>query len=98
MRGMGWRHFPIRDYGAPQTAESRWPPLSVELHATLAAGGSVLLHCAGGCGRSGMVALRLFAESGVAPAEALALIRSIRPCAVETAEQEAWGAAGWAKR
>lgn len=88
--GIDWRHFPIRDYGAPQAAESRWPPLSAELHAELEAGGSLLLHCAGGCGRSGMVALRLFVERGVDPAEALALIRSVRPCAVETAEQQAW--------
>lgn len=89
--GIGWRHFPIRDFGAPQDAETRWPPLSAELHAILAGGGRVLVHCAGGCGRSGMVALRLLVEAGLQGDVALAKIRAVRPCAVETYQQAEWG-------
>jgi protein-tyrosine phosphatase len=89
--GIGWRHFPIVDYGAPDADDPRWPPLAAELHTALDAGGRVLLHCHGGKGRSGMVALRLLVERGAAPAEALAAIRAARPGAVETAAQEAWG-------
>jgi hypothetical protein len=92
--GMAWRHFPIRDYGAPADADTRWPPLSAQLHAHLDRGESVLLHCAGGKGRSGMVALRLMTERGVPPDAALAAIRAARPGAVETDAQQGWGSAG----
>lgn len=92
--GIAWRSFPVRDYGAPQKADTSWPPVSAELHAMLDKGQAVLLHCAGGRGRSGMVALRLVVERGMLAGDALAMIRAVRPGAVETAEQEAWGGAG----
>lgn len=91
---IGWWHFPIHDYGAPANADLRWPPLSAGLHAALDQGHPVLLHCAGGKGRSGMVALRLLTERGVESEAALAMIRDVRPGAVETEAQEAWGSAG----
>lgn len=86
-------HFPIRDFGAPETTDARWPALARRLHAVLDGGGAVLLHCLGGKGRSGMVAMRLMTERGIAGPEALTAIRDIRPGAVETPEQEAWAAA-----
>lgn len=89
--GIAHQHFPIRDFGAPEHADTRWPDLSRALHARLDAGESILLHCMGGKGRSGMVALRLLAERGMEPGQALALIRHARPGAVETAGQEDWG-------
>ena len=89
--GIGWRHFPIRDYGAPGQADPRWPPLAIALHAALDAGQNVLLHCAGGKGRSGMVAMRLLTERGRPPDAALAMIRVVRPGAVETDAQMVWG-------
>jgi protein-tyrosine phosphatase len=92
-RGIGWRHFPIVDYGAPEETDIRWPPLAAEIHAALDAGHRVLLHCHGGKGRSGMIALRLLVERGMDAAEALALVRAARPGAVETVAQEAWGSA-----
>ena len=58
--------------------------------ALLAQGGRVLVHCFGGCGRSGMAALRLLVELGEDPDEALARIRAVRSCAVETEAQMAW--------
>ncbi len=53
-------------------------------------GGRVLVHCMGGCGRSGMALLRLMVESGEPADRALARLRAVRPCAVETPEQLAW--------
>lgn len=86
-------HFPIRDFGAPESVDARWPALAGRLHAILDGGGAVLLHCLGGKGRSGMVAMRLMTERGIAGPDALAAIRRIRPGAVETPAQEAWAAA-----
>ncbi|MBN8534209.1 MAG: dual specificity protein phosphatase family protein [Rhizobiales bacterium] len=84
-------HFPIRDFGVPERTDARWPALSRILHARLDAGEAVLLHCMGGKGRSGMLALRLLVERGMEPEAALRVIRQARPGAVETPEQEDWG-------
>lgn len=86
-------HFPIRDFDTPESADTGWPTLARRLHAILDDGGAVLLHCLGGKGRSGMVAMRLMTERGVAAPEALAAIRRIRPGAVETTAQEVWATA-----
>ena len=89
-----WQSFAITDYGAPQKLDQRWPALAASLHDMLDHGHGVLLHCAGGQGRSGMVAMRLMVERGLSADEALAAIRAVRPGAVETMQQREWGAAG----
>ncbi|MBO9447759.1 protein-tyrosine phosphatase family protein [Ruegeria sp. R14_0] len=87
----GWQHLPIEDFGAPPpTIQALWPETSASARQVLARGGRVLVHCRGGCGRSGMVVLRLMIESGEAPAQALARLRATRPCAVETVPQMDW--------
>ncbi len=88
-RGIDWRHWPIPDFGTP-TPQAGWPALSAELHDRFATGGRVFVHCMGGCGRSGMVVLRLMIESGQSPAAALGRLRGVRPCAVETDDQLVW--------
>jgi protein-tyrosine phosphatase len=89
-----WRHFPIVDYGVPtEKVDAEWRVLSQELHQALSAGENILLHCHGGLGRSGMIALRLMIECGEAPEAALARLRSVRPGAVETEAQLAWSSA-----
>lgn len=90
---IAWRHFPIVDYGGPDaTRQAQWPQLSLELHRRLETGEGILLHCRGGQGRSGMVALKLLVERGEQPDQALARIRAVRPGAVETDGQRQWGA------
>ena len=86
-----WAHLPVEDFGAPgPDMLARWPEISHSARKALVGGGRVLVHCKGGCGRSGMVALRLMIECGEAPAQALARLRAVRPCAVETPEQMDW--------
>jgi hypothetical protein len=85
--GLAQRCFPIVDYGVP---EHGWPALSADLHAALAQGARIVVHCRGGCGRTGMIALRLMIEAGEMPAQALVRLRAVRPCAVETTAQGVW--------
>lgn len=89
--GIAWRHLPIVDFGAPDSEIiAAWDEVSQYAAGVLAEDGKVLSHCFGGCGRSGMVALRLMVEAGEAPNVALARLRQTRPCAVETEAQKAW--------
>ena len=91
-RGIRWRHFPIEDYGVPR--DSDWPALAGVLHRVLDEGGRILLHCWGGKGRSGMIALRLMVERGETFSAAFERLRALRPGAVETDAQRAWAEAG----
>ena len=84
--------FPIPDYGTPPP-DADWLSLSTTLQAALRDAGTVIIHCWGGRGRSGMIALRLMIEAGENPVDALARLRAARPGAVETAEQELWARA-----
>ena len=93
--GIGWRHLPVGDYGVPTPqVAALWPEAEAAALAELSRGGRVLVHCFGGCGRSGMAALRLMIAAGEAPGAALGRLRAVRPCAVETPEQLAWATGG----
>lgn len=93
--GAVWLHMPVPDYQTPDAQQdAAWSGLQAKLLAVLHDGGRVLIHCMGGCGRSGMVALRLMIAAGEPPDRALARLRAVRPCAVETEAQMAW-AVNW---
>jgi len=91
--GIDWSHFPVADYATPTAQQAPdWHALSGRALAVLKNGGRVLIHCKGGCGRSGIAVLRLMVEAGERPSEALGRLRAVRPCAVETDAQFAWAA------
>jgi hypothetical protein len=89
--GARWVHLPIADFGVPEPAvAANWPAVSADIRRALSGGGRVLVHCKGGCGRSGMIALRLMIEAGEKPEPALERLRHLRPCAIETEAQMDW--------
>lgn len=88
---IAWRHLPIADFGAPGAGViAVWPEISTLAQGVLATGGRVLVHCYGGCGRSGMALLRLMVEAGEPGPQALSRLRNVRACAVETQAQLDW--------
>lgn len=90
-QGIEWRILPVSDLGVPGLAvEDAWPEVEALALSLLHAGRRVLVHCFGGCGRSGMAVLRLMIAAGEDPDEALIRLRTVRPCAVETDAQMAW--------
>ncbi|MFD1341664.1 protein-tyrosine phosphatase family protein [Litorisediminicola beolgyonensis] len=92
--GIVWVHLPIEDYGTPDDHfMDVWPDLVAAVSQVLSGGGRVLLHCQGGCGRSGAVALRLMIALGEEPDTALERLRRVRPCAIETRAQMRWALA-----
>lgn len=89
--GTRFVHMPVRSGEVPGEAfESDWPKVSEQARRALMGGGRVLVHCREGCGRAGMVVLRLMIEAGEAPDEALTRLRAVRPCAIETDAQMRW--------
>ncbi len=93
-RACRWVHLPVEDYGIPtQDVSERWEQASKSARHALSGGGRVLVHCKGGCGRSGMAVLRIMVECGEHPDTALKRLRALRPCAVETDAQMRWATA-----
>ncbi|GAB4289949.1 MAG: hypothetical protein Kow0058_09240 [Roseovarius sp.] len=89
--GTRWHHVPCPDRGVPgPEQDAAWNEASARACAALRGGGRVLIHCVGGCGRSGMAALRLMVACGEKPADALLRLRELRPCAIETTAQYEW--------
>jgi protein-tyrosine phosphatase len=72
-------HYPIPDMHAPTLDDLRG--LVDDIEARLAAGEVIIVHCAGGIGRSGTVAVAVLLRAGVAIDDALITVRSNRPMA-----------------
>lgn len=89
--GARWHHIPCNDMSVPgPDLMPAWRAASAPAASALKGGGRVLIHCMGGCGRSGMAALKLMVACGERPGPALKRLRAVRPCAVETDEQFEW--------
>ncbi len=79
--------FPIPDVTAPSNLEST-AKLVDDIVDGMSAGETVVVHCRGGLGRSGTIAACCLVARGRAPVEAIELVRSARPGAVEVPDQE----------
>ena len=88
---MRWLHVPIADLQVPGAATlAAWQAQRGALREALQRGDKVLVHCAFGLGRTGMLVARLLVDSGLAPDDAIRRVRAARPGTVETAAQAAF--------
>mgnify|MGYP001476561779 FL=1 len=85
-----WRHLPIKDLGVLEKEDFNWDSILELIRKILSENGRVLCHCFGGCGRSGMITLRLMSEHGEDCKQALKRLRTVRACAVENETQYKW--------
>ena len=93
--GLEWHHLPIPDMGTPgPDFIDAWDCARPRVLGSLGRGEKVLIHCAAGLGRTGMVAARLLTELGMSPADAIRRVRAARPGAIETEAQAAWVSSG----
>lgn len=89
--GLHWWHLPIRDVDVPDKQfENEWKVVGPKIHARLSVGERILIHCRGGLGRTGLLAGRVLVEQGMEPVAAIAMVRTARPGAIETTEQECY--------
>lgn len=87
--GLEFHELPVVDFGVPDRAEAA--PVVELLGARIRAGRHVVLHCAGGIGRSSLIAGAILVHLGVPVADVWPLISAARGREVpETDEQRAW--------
>lgn len=87
--GLVWLHAPIKDVSIPDARfNAAWKTIGPRLTNDLGDGRSVVIHCRGGLGRAGLVAAKLLVMMGQDASLAIKKVRSVRPGAIETVEQE----------
>merc|ERR1711964_40357 len=86
--GIEMERFPITDYSVPKS-EAKTVDLIKRLLSDLQHGKRILMHCAGGTGRTGLLLLALYRLLGIQ--EPLKKLRCIKSRYVETAGQEKFG-------
>jgi len=96
--GLEHLHVPVPDFSAPSAEELDRIVDFVE--AAASAGGSTVIHCTSGYGRTGTaLASCLVAREGMKPEAAIRKVRRLRPGSIETDSQEAAVEAyGWHRR
>ncbi|MFN1584415.1 cyclin-dependent kinase inhibitor 3 family protein [Vibrio rotiferianus] len=78
--GMKWFQIEIEDDCAPgEEFAAKWQQVSPELHAILAQGGKVAMHCMGGSGRTGLFAAHLLLEKDWALEDIVREVQALRP-------------------
>jgi ADP-ribosyl-[dinitrogen reductase] hydrolase len=86
-----WRQFPIADFGTPSAeVAERWAQTMPSLLTHLQKGQKILIHCAAGYGRTGMMTATLLVAMGIDAEKAIKNVRLVRPGTIETPEQEAF--------
>jgi protein-tyrosine phosphatase len=81
------REFPIPDVGVPRSITEA-AVLVQEILEHVRAGRTVVVHCRGGLGRTGLIAACCLTSLGHEAEQAMAMVRDARPETIETQEQE----------
>ncbi|MEL7037053.1 MAG: cyclin-dependent kinase inhibitor 3 family protein [Cyanobacteria bacterium J06592_8] len=82
--GMATEHFPISDEGLPESMAD-FSALVERLVQAVKSGESLVIHCKGGRGRTGMLAAACLVKLGYSPENAIATVQQNRSGALSTA-------------
>lgn len=88
--GLTFRHLPLPDFGVPSDEAAYWS-LAREVHAEIAGGSVIAIHCHAGIGRSSLLAAAVLTLAGHPASEVFDTISTARGVPVPDAEgQRAW--------
>lgn len=75
-----WFHLPIEDDKAPGVEyQQKWDRYKQEIHNILDQNGTLVIHCLGGSGRTGLMAAIILLERGIAFDGAISMVKGLRP-------------------
>jgi len=84
-----WNHLPIKDNHCPGSRfKKEWLKIKDEILDSLTKGEKILIHCRGGQGRAGTIAAEILTNFNLNPQDAINHVRTIRPGAIVTKNQE----------
>lgn len=83
-RGIRPAHLPIPDEGLPESMEA-FSAVVGEVVKAVSVGETVLIHCKGGRGRTGLLAAAVLVQLGYPPDAAISLVRQVRAGALSVA-------------
>ncbi len=82
--GLHWFHFPVEDGALPgKEFQQAWERDKEKVFGILNQQGTVAVHCKGGSGRTGLMAVIILLELGMRYEQAEALVKSLRPNALK---------------
>jgi protein-tyrosine phosphatase len=82
---MDWFHLPCKTAVPEEPFEQAFAREKKSLLALVRSGGTLVIHCHGGSGRTGMMAAVLMLESGYQPAQVKKQVQLIRPKSLDFA-------------
>ncbi|WP_373388526.1 cyclin-dependent kinase inhibitor 3 family protein [Pseudomonas alcaligenes] len=89
--GLAWYHLPVADEQVPQEDFAQgWKASRQAMLEQLRAGQSLAIHCKGGSGRTGLIAVRLLIEAGLPRDQAITLVQALRPRAIQHPAHRDW--------
>ena len=89
--GLQCYHLPIPDMDVPGVEfVAAWNKHGEKILQSLQQGKKIVIHCAAGLGRSGMIAAKISNNFGETPQAAISAVRNIRPGAIETDQQTSY--------
>ena len=87
--GIAWLQVPVVNFSTPEADQlDTFMAAMAEAKAKLDQGQHILVHCRGGTGRAGKVAAVMLIHYGIAPDDAISMIREQREGCIQTEEQE----------
>ena len=86
--GIAWLQVPVVNFSTPEADQlDTFMAAMAEAKAKLDQGQHILVHCRGGTGRAGKVAAVMLIHYGIAPDDAISMIREQREGCIQTEEQ-----------
>lgn len=90
-QGLSWLHLPVADDQVPLSDfEALWPAAMAQISRLLAADKAIAIHCKGGSGRTGLIAVRILIELGMDRREVISLVQVLRPKAIQHPAHVGW--------